>query len=58
MNFTISAILILIFLCRCSTAQENPEPDQNNRFTPDHILANYKMVWSDEFDGTSVNKPK
>jgi hypothetical protein len=58
MNYTISAIPILIFLCICCTAQENPKPDQNIHYTPDHILSNNKMIWNNEFYGTTVNKPK
>jgi len=56
--FTILIFLSCIFLsCSKNTGDPDQEIPKNpgNPLTPVHILANYKLVWNDEFNGTTVN---
>ena len=55
-------LFLPITLCACN--KKNGESENktsgisDTTLTPSHILANYQMVWNDEFDGTTLNTVK
>lgn len=60
-NWILVVILLFPFtLFSCSKNKEDAEIPEgaNASFLPAHIKDNYKLVWNDEFDGTTINPAK